>query len=74
MITSGEPYLKTQQHTLASWQLSLLDVKAFLFLVAIAIVSVEVLCCSNIVLLLQAGCRNVRHVKVSSRSAKGKTA
>ena len=32
LATGGEMYLQTQQHHLAWWQLSLLDVKAFLLL------------------------------------------
>lgn len=39
LATAGQQYLQTRQHTLAWWQLSLLDVKAFLILVVLAVVS-----------------------------------
>ena len=40
IATDGELYLQTRQHTLSWWQLSLLDVKAFLILVAVLGLSV----------------------------------
>lgn len=43
IATVGEQYLQTQEHTLSWWQLSLLDVTAFLVLAAAAGVSFLVL-------------------------------
>lgn len=39
LATAGQQYLQTRQHTLTWWQLSLLDVKVFLILVVLAVVS-----------------------------------
>ncbi len=37
IATDGEQFLQTRQHMLSWWQLSLLDIKAFLILVALAV-------------------------------------
>ena len=37
LATDGDMYLETAQHTLSWWQLSLLDVKAFLSMVALLV-------------------------------------
>ena len=43
IATDGDLYLQTWQHTMSWWQLSLLDVKAFLLLVGVIGVSLLVL-------------------------------
>lgn len=40
LATDGDMYLETAQHTLSWWQLSLLDVEAFLFVIALLVLGV----------------------------------
>ena len=74
IATSGDRYLETRHHALPWWQLSLLDVKAFLVVVASVIFSLVALCCVVMMKLLQAGWNSVWRVEFGRKNAKGKTA
>ena len=43
IVTGGEDYLETQQHTLWWWQLALLDVKLFLGLCILAVLGIVIM-------------------------------
>ena len=71
LATGGEMYLDTHQHHLSWWQLSLLDVKAFLLLLVIVVlvliwVVIKRLC----VQLLTFGRQS--HLKVAGTNGKDK--
>lgn len=65
IATGGEQYLQTQEHTLSWWQLSLLDVMAFLVLAAAVGMSF-------LVLTVQFACTMVARIARDAKSAGSK--
>ncbi len=74
IATGGEHYLETHAHTLSRWQLSLLDVKAFLAVAAILAVSLLAVIVFKLGRLLLTNGKRVWHAQAQTKVAKGKTA
>lgn len=69
LLTEGENYLQTHLHALSWWQLSLLDVKAFLAVIAIAAVGLSgglvVFVCKSVVRMGMCHSRSGRKQKLT---------
>lgn len=73
LFTDGDRYLWPHGDAMPWWQLSLLDVKAFLGVAALLIGSLVGLICIGVARMVLAGCRHLWHGVAQSKVHKQKS-